>query len=169
MTESKSRTTHFFIILTSPEFFRFSHIVFLMRYKSKNNLTLRQDKTPLHPICASFALLPVTPSLSLHFLIVRKYSRSFAFLGFIRRDQADWSRSLADSRFNHGEALQNWTAVLPKRDEQPVRKFISELIQVGRRVGMEVAQPNFVALDQTGYLPELRLIASIKFSLHTSF
>ena len=118
---------------------------------------------------ASFALLPVTPSLSLHFLIVRKYSRSFAFLGFIRRDQADWSRSLADSRFNHGEALQNWTAVLPKRDEQPVRKFISELIQVGRRVGMEVAQPNFVALDQTGYLPELRLIASIKFSLHTSF
>ena len=99
---------------------------------------------------------PGHPSSLVHLLIVRKYSHSFAFLGFIRRDQADWSRSLADSRFNHGEALQNWTAVLPKRDEQPVRKFISELIQVGRRVGMEVAQPNFVALDQTGYLRELR-------------
>ena len=49
MTKSKSRTTHFFIILTSPEFFRFSHIVFLMRYKSKNNLTLRQDKNTPPP------------------------------------------------------------------------------------------------------------------------
>jgi len=66
-----------------------------------------------------------------------------------RRDQADWSRALADSRFNSGAPLSKWHVVMPKRDEAAVRKFVQELISVGRRVSMDVQPPSYLPMDQS--------------------
>ena len=72
------------------------------------------------------------------------------FSSWFSRDQADWSRALADSRFNSGAPLSKWHVVLPRRDEAAVRKFVQELISVGRRVSMDVQPPSYLPMDQSG-------------------
>ena len=49
--QNQNREQHIFSLFSRPQSSSGFHIsFFLMRYKSKNNLTLRQDKTPLHPM-----------------------------------------------------------------------------------------------------------------------
>jgi len=66
------------------------------------------------------------------------------------RDQADWSRALADSPFNESPSLADWHVVMPKRAEVAGRNFVSELTQVGRRVGMQVSPPEYHVVGDSG-------------------
>ena len=75
-----------------------------------------------------------------------------------RRDQADWSRALADRRFNDGVALNTWQVVLPRKSEPAVRKFVQELSRIGNSVGMTVRQPEFHVLEQTGTFTEDEIV-----------
>jgi len=64
-----------------------------------------------------------------------------------QRDQADWSRALADSRFNDGVTLDKWHVLLPKRAKASGPNFVHEMTLVGQRVGMRVEKPEYHELQ----------------------
>lgn len=65
-------------------------------------------------------------------------------------ESADWSRMLNNSHFDDPKELHIWHVFFPKRLQDPVRKFVQELINAGRNVGMNISPPEFVAMDRDG-------------------
>jgi len=76
-----------------------------------------------------------------------------------RREGADWSRELDRSPFTQSVPLENWVVFCPSNLVQQSRRFVQELQQVGRRVHMDVAMPEFKSFAGSGgaeYVRQMR-------------
>lgn len=61
--------------------------------------------------------------------------------------KGDWGRTTTSKPVLKAVALQNWALIYPSREEQYAKKLCDGLMQNGRRMGLSIAKPKLIAVD----------------------
>ncbi|CAB3408401.1 unnamed protein product [Caenorhabditis bovis] len=74
---------------------------------------------------------------------------------------AEWARGTKESGIYRGKNLSNWIIVGPENRSELITKFIVEIKRLGRDIGVQIATPQGVPLEDispVGYLSALRAV-----------